>query len=184
VFLFRNLSILTVVLLGLSAPAWAQDEGIRGELERVASTSPDEKVQYAAAATAEIQDAVAAVSKMLDQAERDGDAEKIECVQSRLKSLKALAHVTEAASVALSDALDASKSPIADHEVRKIAVAVAKTRQLRMEAEACVNESKSEEGTDTRDFTGPETADASDTEGVDDDIIDIGEDPPEVSPFQ
>lgn len=122
-----------------SAPALAQDpSGVSSEVERTANTTPAEKTDYAANAVEEIDDAEKHIDKLYKTAVDDGDAEAQECLLFRLTAVRALQSVSSRASTAMSEALAAGNTEKANHEFRKIAVAVSKTRMLRAEANKCV----------------------------------------------
>ncbi len=87
-----------------------------------------------------MRNAVKAVSKMLEGARRESNVEHLQCLTNRLTAIRALVQVSETAEVAMKDALSAGESERADHEFRKIAVALTKTRQLLAEAERCMDD--------------------------------------------
>jgi DNA-binding phage protein len=156
--------------------------GVMSDLERTASTSPPEKIAYAETSNQEIRDAEKQISKLLDQARKDGDDEAIECLMNRLTSVRALLSVSEASEIAMKDALAAGLEEKADHEFRKIAVAISKTRMLLAESERCASDQTVESGTTLVDW---ESA-LSDEPDLPTDVItdwDVGLDPPEVTPF-
>ena len=64
--------------------------------------------------------------------------------------MRALSQVTEMAQIALAEA-SAAANERADHEFRKTAVALSKSRQLRVEAEACVGQSRTVQGKRSND---------------------------------
>ena len=88
-------------------PAHAQDAtgGIAGELERVATTSSAEKLQYSGAAVEEMRTDVKLVSKLLEAARKEGVVEKLQCLNTRLTAMKALLTVSEAADANMHTAL-------------------------------------------------------------------------------
>lgn len=111
--------------------------GVSGELERTASSTPAEKITYASNAVTEMTEAVKTVSGLLETARKKGDADVMQCLNNRLTALKALLQVSEAAQGSMKSALESNNSELADHEFRKIAVAIEKTRQLLAEAQRC-----------------------------------------------
>ena len=184
--MIRLLPILA--LLALGAPAWAQDDepepGVQGELERTASTTPQEKIDYAAKTTSELREAIREITRLVEQARRDDEVQQLQCLNSKLTSIRALLQVSETAQAAMRDALAAGEIERADHELRKIAVARTKTRQLRAEAEQCVSgEGPLKSGETQVTVETAELEDESELEEVPYDPFDIGNDPPEASPF-
>jgi hypothetical protein len=166
-----------------STPALAQETGVSGQLERSSSTSPQEKLQYAASSNAEMREAVKSVSKLLEAARRESNVERLQCLTNRLTAIRALVQVSEAAEVAMKDALNTGQAERADHEFRKIAVALTKTRQLLAEAERCMDDSGLKSGDTILQVEGGVTDEGDDTADVPVDVLDLGYDPPEASPF-
>ena len=181
----RTLVITSIfATLSLGAPALAQDStGIASELERTASTSPEEKVAYASASNEEIDDALAQTSKVLETAKREGDAAEIQCVTIRHASIKALQSVSQRAAVDMKTALVDGASDKANHEFRKIAVAVSKTRMLLAEAQQCLSGQIDASGSTETVVTIDDDVSISDEDPLRIDETDLGFDPPDVSPY-
>ncbi len=184
----RHLTAALAMMGALAfAPALAQSPGgVSSEVERTASTTPAEKKAYATAAVQEIGDAEKHISKLLEAAKKDDDTQAQECLLFRLTAVRALQSVSERAASAMGEALDAGNSEKANHEFRKIAVAVSKTRMLRAEANKCTADEGS--GTDST-IVDWETF-LQDNEDVFDPYDFLGLDfdtdlvPPQVSPFE
>jgi hypothetical protein len=179
-----GLTLLFFVFAG-GAPrtAFAQDSGIAGDLERSASASPQEKLQYAADAVTEVRATVKDVEKLMDEARREADTDRVECLTLLVNQIRALAQVTEASQVAMKDELASGDTDRADHELRKIAVALSKTRQLNTEAVACGEESGLASGQTNVRVEGGVTGDDDETDPLGVDVLDQGYDPPQQSPF-
>jgi hypothetical protein len=182
----RSLYGLIIAGLFLASPALAQDpSGISSELERTASTTPEEKLAYASVSNQEIAEAEKAVARSLEAARKGGDAQVVECLLSRLTAIRALQSVSERAEGAMKEALAAGSEEKANHEFRKIAVAVSKTRQLRAEANRCTQTDDGGAGASTivdwESFL-QDYGDVFDQYDLDD--LDFGQDPPQISPFQ
>jgi hypothetical protein len=177
------LALVAVAAVGSVAPATAQDSGVAGDLERTAQASPQEKAQYSADAAVELQASVKDVEKLAEEARREGDTEQVDCVNARLSQLRALAQVTEVAGAAMKDAMDAGQQERADHELRKIAVALSKSRQLTLEAQACVDDSGLASGETNVRVEGGLDGEGDETDALDVDVLDGGYDPPQQSPF-
>lgn len=179
----RRWMLITVlaVMSGMTPEAAAQDNTV----EAANTTSPKEKLEFASEAIAEMDDAVKRTEKIQEQVTRDGDEDIIQCVRIKLASIKALTDVSERANNSMTDALADGNDERAEHEFRKIAIALSKVRQFVAEAEACVGQGGSVDGdTDvTVDVQGI-TDDSDDTEGTDTDGEIIGDDPPNTSPFE
>lgn len=133
-----------------SAPALAQDSGgssegstsggLSGQLEASAQLSPKEKREFSHNALVEMQNALMTVDKYLEQAEREQDEDRIQCVRLNQASIKAPADVSERADAAMREALAQGSEQRAEHKFRKIAVALSKVRQFVAEAEACIGQ--------------------------------------------
>ena len=181
----RRLMLGACLVAAMSAaPAIAQETGISGELERTASTSPEEKISYADAANEEIRGAVAGVARLIEEARREGDVDTLECLTTKLSAIRAMLGVSEMAEATMNSAIEAGEVARADHEFRKIVVARAKTRQLLAEAEQCVSDGTIEPGVVDVDWTAEFSEDGDPTDETVFDDLDYGFDPPSASPFQ
>ncbi|MBW1876931.1 MAG: hypothetical protein JRI25_00045 [Deltaproteobacteria bacterium] len=184
---FARLSVAAVfaaVVFG-SPVARAQETGVAGELERTATTTPQEKLEYAEEATQEMRDAIREATRMVESARKDNEVERLQCVTARLTSLRSLLQVSESAQAAMQQFIEAGELERADHELRKIAVARTKTRALLAEAERCVSGTTAlEPGETIVVVEGGEFIDESGLLDIDEDPFDLGNDPPEASPFQ
>lgn len=135
----RFRTVLLALALGLAAPvAQAQeDPAMQSELERMANASPAEKLAYAESGQAEIKEAVKAIAALLEQAKKAGETEEaLQCLTNRLTAAEALQVVAERSTVKMEVAFR-SQDATADHEFRKIVIAVTKTRMLLAEAQRC-----------------------------------------------
>lgn len=179
---FPTLALL-LTLVGGASLAVAQELETEGSIERLSSTTPEEKLQFAATANDEMRLTVKSVSKLLETARRESNAEKLQCVSTLLTSIRSLVQVSEQAEVAMVEALSAGELERADHEFRKVAVALNKTRSLQAEAERCGDEGGLRSGETVVDVVGGVTADGDDTVDVVVDMLDLGFDPPQASPF-
>jgi DNA-binding phage protein len=174
---------LLATLLLVPVALQAQDPtGVISDLERTATTTPAEKIAYAESSNQEIRDAEKQITRLLEQARKDSDAEAIECLQNRLTSVRALLQVSETAEVSMRDAIAAGAEEKANHEFRKIAVAVSKTRLLLAEAQRCASDQQVESGSTLVDWESA-LAEENDLDDLDIDDFDIGLDPPQRSPW-
>lgn len=174
---------LFIIALGAGSASRADDRGVVGDLERTASATPQEKLQYAADANNEQRAAVAQVEKLADDARREGETERVDCVTARLTEIRALAQVTEASQVAMNGFLASGQRERSEHEMRKIAVALGKTRQLVAEAQGCFDDGTTAAGDTTVRVEGGLTGDVDETAPIPLDVLDQGFDPPQQSPF-
>jgi hypothetical protein len=179
---------VSVLMLAWSAPSWAQDlPSMTSEIERTADTTNSEKQAYAASAMTEMGDTLKQVTRLIEGARKDSDAEKVMCLTSRISSVRALNSVTEAANRVLGEAIDRGDSDRAAHEFRKIAVALNKTRVLLAESIQCDQGQKVQPGETLVDLLSGLVSE-DELESILDqaalDGLDVGlYDPPEVSPF-
>ncbi|MDP6933053.1 MAG: hypothetical protein QGG40_09060 [Myxococcota bacterium] len=164
--------------------AWAQDT-VAGELAQSSTTTPKEKLEFASAALDEMRSAVKSSEKMLTNAQREDDVEMSQCLRNKMASMRALAEVSEGARGAMQEALASSNMERAEHEFRKVAVAVSKVRQFMAEAEACLGEGAARPGTTEVEVTVEGITDVEDdTVGSDAEVGVVGVDPPQTSPFE
>jgi len=170
-------------VLAVPGYALAQETGVAGDLERSASASPQEKLQYASDAVTEVRAGLKQIEKMIEDARRTGDTDQVECLTERLTQIRALTQVTEVAQTSMKDALSTTQQDRADHELRKIAVALGKTRQLLLEAEACGDEAGLASGQTSVKVEGGLTGEGDETDPLGTDVLNQGYDPPRLSPF-
>ena len=179
--MIRKLSLLVLLL---SPAAMAQDDGISGDLERAASTSDGEKLEYAEAAAKELRSAVLEVAGLLEEARRtEDDVERLECITRHLQSLRVLLNTAEEGAVQLSNELGGSSAQ-ADHTFRRIVVARGKGRELLALAQQCAEDGTASDGSTVVDWTSELLDSDDDLDGVTDDPRDLGFDPPAASPYQ
>jgi hypothetical protein len=106
--------------------------------EEVASTSPKEKMQFVQTAIDQMKTWSGEVEKLLSDAEKDKDDIRVQCLNKKLTTMRTLLEITQAAKVTMSTALSAGENERAEHEYRKIRVALDKSQQYRVEADACI----------------------------------------------
>jgi len=175
---------MIIIGAGLGSGARANDRGVAGDLERTATATPQEKLQYASDAAKEQRAAVVQVQKLADDARREGETERVDCVTARLTEIRALAQVTEASQAAMTEFLASGQRERADHVMRKIAVALGKTRQLVAEATGCFDDGATTAAGDTTvRVEGGLTGEVDETAPIPLDVLDQGFDPPQQSPF-
>lgn len=144
----RLMSALLLIGAFLAPPALAQEAGVSGQLEQSTSTSPREKAEFAAGAIQEIENSVRTVETLMKeaQADKEKNAERIECLSRKLIPMQTLAEVARQASNSMKQSLAANDGIHADQDFRKIAVALTKAREFFAEAQACVGDSDTERG--------------------------------------
>ena len=179
----RGKTFLFAVALGFAVVAHAQGVDATGQLEAAATTSPKEKLDFANASLQEMASAEKTVRKLLEQAEKEGASAtaKLQCLNNKLASIRALQEVSQGANGSMQEALAANQNELADFHFRKIAVAITKVRQFAAEAEACMGQGGTTGGTESIDITGDTLA-----ENIDDYFYDMDDDvpAPDVTPFQ
>jgi len=169
-------------LCGIPGAALAQSPGESGDGVAIAAATPPEQLAFVQDVRGEIADAEKQLARMLDQQRKQDDANAVECLVVRLTSVQALSKVTLAAQTSLVNALAAGADERAVHELRKVTVAMTKTRALLGEAQRCAAGQQYESGTTTTDVSQDLTS--SDAFVVPEITpLDTNVDPPQVSPF-
>lgn len=180
-----RVTFLSLVLGLVASPAFGQ--GLGGDLERSAASSPQEKLTFAAEANEEMRDAIKNVSKLLETARKESNVERLQCLNTRITSVRALLQVSEAAEVEMRDALNGGDTERADHEFRKVAVARTKSQQLLAEANRCADDTGLRSGETSVKWEGGllgREGESEDTEGLlTVSELDLGFDPIDGSPF-
>jgi hypothetical protein len=170
----------------MSVPALslAADRGVSSELERTAATSPEEQIAYAASAIDEISDVVASLENSKEAIKGEGgDEEAEQCIRNALMAARFLSEAAGKAEGAIGAAISEGSKERADFELRKIAVALDKARQIQAEGQLCASTSGSQDGQTTVDWEGEMEGFDDETRPVPEDVLDFGFDPPNVSPF-
>lgn len=172
------------LMLAWAPPAWSQDTEVAGGLEQTSSTSPKEKEAFVTSALTEVKGIAKSISKALEEAEREQDLVRSNCLTKKQASVSTLVEVAEQAQSQMNAYLADGETEKADFEFRKVAVALSKARQFSAEADACLGESGTQPGVTDVQVTIEGLADGDDLAPIDDGNDDIGVDPPETSPFQ
>ena len=162
-----------LVLLALAAPA-----ALAQQSSPASSLSPAASIEQAKADVAELREHRDAVNKRLELLLASGEAAQARCVSGPANALRALSEVADAAFVSMNQSFSEGEDARAAYEGRKIAVAIAKARELRARADAC-------EGTAAESTFGflVEHPDDEDAE-IDPGNVDLGTDPPDSTPFE
>lgn len=138
-----------------------------------------QKNAYATSANQEIEGYVRTVTTMKNRVP-DEDTEMKQCLTNKLTSLSALYQVSTAAQQRLAD--PATEPAMVDHEFRKIAVALTKSRTLFAEAQQCTASGPVGAGTTLVDWES--VLNYTDDElSLMVDELSIDWQPPELSPF-
>ncbi len=165
-----------LLLLAIATPvAFAATNGVVGELEQSATTTPKEKLDFATKSGEEIDSAVKTVEKLLEQAKKENDKEAIECLNRKLTPMRAIRDVATLTSNNMQQFLASNDTVHAEMEFRKIAVAVSKARSFLAEAQQCVAASGGQPGKTASSVTATsdDLIDVSDV-GTDVEIVDPG----------
>ena len=88
------------------------------------------------------------------------------------------------ANASMQDALASGDAERADHEFRKIGVALTKARQFKAEADACSGGDGVTPGVTEVEVTNEGLSESDDTEQIDDGNTGVGDEPPGTSPFE
>jgi hypothetical protein len=179
----RLIFALSLTFLLFPLVAGAQETSASGQIEQSSQTSPEEKIRFTDMALEEMRASVKEVAKMVEVAEREKAMVAIQCLSRKITTMRALLEVSESSAVTLKQALSAGEYENAEHEYRKIAIALAKVRQFRAEADACTGGGTAQPGhTDVEVITSALSSD-DDTEGFTFDE-EFGNQPPATSQFQ
>ena len=179
----KSLAPVLWVFLSVGVVSTAAEPGVSSELERTAATSPDEKRSYARDANTEMSDNVNQLIELLAGAERDGNSSGKDCIKDALTSARTVLQFSQSAETKMKEALMSGEGDRADHEFRKIAVGLSKSRQIVAEGERCAYGDDVRPGQTSVKWTGGLTEEGDDTHGLTLDEFDLGYDPPDVSPF-
>ena len=169
------------VLLPLAAAA--QETSAAGQIEQSSQTSPEEKIRFTDMALEEMRASVNEVSKMVEVAEREKAMVAIQCLSRKLTTMRALLEVSESSGITLKQALADGEYETAEHEYRKIAIALARVRQFRAEADACAGGGSAQPGTTSIEVIESAITGEDETDAITFDE-EFGNQPPPTSQFQ
>ena len=127
--------MLGAALLLSTAALAAEPSGTASEIERTIAMSPQERIAYAEGALEELEQTAITLDEMLAKARGSSDDAAVEYLISKVAAIKALNKVAQAALPKLVQAVDDGNEDMIDHEFRKIAVAISRSRQLLAEAQ-------------------------------------------------
>ena len=171
---------MVAVLCLLGVPmAYAADPEGQVTLEDGATMTAQQKVDFSRSALEEMKTAVKTVEKLLEQAQKEKNAEQIDCLTKKLGSMRMMSDAGQQGATAMQQALANNDNVHGDQEFRKIAVALSKLREFFSEALACTGSVGGEKAKSvaTVNQNTEDLADGSET----DDIIEPAQDVPVVS---
>jgi len=179
----RPLAIVLCLCTILLPPvASGQQPMVTGQIEQNAQLRPEEMLHFTDGTLAMMQAGVTEVAQTLEAAEGAGNMAIVQCISSRLITMRSLFAVTETSGESLRHALSTGATDLAQHELRKVTIAHAKFLQLKAEAAGCqggnpvdgpVTVVVTSSAVHTRDETNPLDPD-----------YDTGADPHDTSQFQ
>ncbi|MFH1467736.1 MAG: hypothetical protein ABIO70_25340 [Pseudomonadota bacterium] len=176
------LALLTLLLAAL--PAAAQEGDVIAQLEQGAQLSPEEMLQYTDTGIAEMNSGVEAVAKMLEAAERDREIVKVQCLSNKLTQLRAFANVGGSIQQHVKDSLAENDPEQSSFHLRQFVVLMARFRELRAQADACVGPGSGKGNANTTvDVTEAGMSVSDETNGPEF-SEDFGNNPPPTSQFE
>jgi hypothetical protein len=140
--------------------AFAEEPRTAGELpvKSSAALTADERLQQADATVRRGQQLAERMTRMLDEARRDKDILRANCVNRKLTEVNANARNVEQRRKALKDAVDAKDEGRMNHEYTVLSVLGQKLDSLNVEASQCLGQSVYEPGAAQVTTTVPATA--------------------------
>ncbi len=177
----RSFVALMLVFLGWSGGS-AQAQAPTTSVPEAAQKSPKELLAAASASIDKMRGMVNQIQELLKKAEERGEADAIQCVRDKLAASRALVDVSMLSRNAVQEALASNNPQRAAAEYRKITVAAGMVDQFLAEAMGCLS--------DRSDSTNEVVRDSSDDGTGDDDlgdlasVLDTGDDPSQVTPYQ
>lgn len=171
-----------LIATALGAPAvMAQSvpqPGVEDVLAQPQPLSDRDKLAYAQETLHEIARGVDRVQKDADDAKKDRDILKLNCLNEKLSDLKALQQVAETANAQMEAAVQKAQDEDADHEFQRIVIVRKRVADLVAKAGECTGEGllQSGEGQTRVDVIGSDITDVldpDDTSDVTDDNVDL-----------
>ncbi len=128
------------------------------EVETGVTLTSEQQVQQADATARRARQLAERLTRMLDEARRDKDIMRANCVNRKLTEVNANARNVEQRRKALKDAVDAHDEARVDHEFTVLSVLGQKLDSLNVEASQCLGQSVYEPGASQVTTTVPSTA--------------------------
>ncbi len=114
--------------------------GLKIEAQESERLSDKEKLSRGEEAVAFMQKTLRDVLERVEEARKERDLVKLNCVNEKLTQVKALLRIGEQAYVALQEAVARGAEDGAQHEYAKIVIARQRVNELRAEAEQCIGQ--------------------------------------------
>lgn len=130
-------AVLAVVCAAPVAARADEQGGLKAENTQV---SDKDKLSQAQSTVNRLHAILKDVLKSLEEARREKDVVKLNCVNEKLTQIKGLLRVAEQSQVALQEALARSDEDAAQHEFAKTSIAKQRAEQLRADAEQCIGQ--------------------------------------------
>lgn len=105
--------------------------------DQLSALGPDDALAWATAAASEIRSAGDRIAEMAGQARLDGEQARLDCLLRRLSMVRALAEVADASLVSLSQSDPDTDRARTSLELRRLWVALTRTREILAEAAWC-----------------------------------------------
>jgi hypothetical protein len=142
--MIRALTLGSLLMGGVAkaqAPqATAQASGLRVEAQESGQLSDKEKLSRSDDSVAQMQKMLREVLDRLEEARKERDLVKLNCINEKLTQVKALLRIAEQSYVGLQEAIARAANDNAEHEFAKIEIARQRVAELRAEAEQCIGQ--------------------------------------------
>lgn len=136
-------ALASCAFLGVAA-AHAQgtdsSSGLKVEAQESERLSDKEKLSRSEEAVALMQKTLREVLQRVEEARKERDLVKLNCVNEKLTQIKALLRIGEQSQIALQEAVARAVEDGAQHEFAKIEIARQRVTQLRAESEQCIGQ--------------------------------------------
>lgn len=129
-----------VVSPGLGLAQEVASGGAALKVETVEQVSDKEKLSRATAVLNRLQSILQDVLKSLEEARKEKDVVKLNCVNEKLTQIKGLLRVAEQSDIALQEDVAKADQDSAQHEYAKVSIAKQRAEQLRADAEQCIGQ--------------------------------------------
>jgi hypothetical protein len=134
------LSLGSGAALAQSPDAPAPTEGLKVEAQESERLSDKEKLSRGEDAVSLMQKTLREVLQRVEEARKERDLVKLNCVNEKLTQVKALLRIAEQSYIALQEAVARAAEDGAQHEFAKIEIAKQRVTELRAESEQCIGQ--------------------------------------------
>lgn len=142
----------------------AQDTAPSADITTAGQKSAKEMLDYTQAAYDEMVSGVKSAEKLLESAQKTGDADQIDCVRDKLASLRILRDTVKKTQDRMTTSIANKLTARAEYDFRQVAVMRSKFQEILSETEQCLGKSGTAKGVTEVEVSSQGVAEGDDTD--------------------